>query len=372
MLINKKWLSLFACFLLSGCWDQRFLKDVKLVQGISIDYSIEHKYELSVALQKTEKVTSMKSLPVLTENGYTLREAKLKINKRVSGDVDTSGNKVILINENVARYDVYSPLDVIFRDSHNSFTTKLAITDVSARSVLNTQIADEPFIGNHIYKLIRTGESKANIPKTNIQQFFTNEFGSATDGVLPVLTTEKKEGTSVISLSGAALFNDLKMSGKLDTIHSQVLQLLSGNKGKDFSMTVQVFEGDKNDPKNYVTFMIRRIIRQLEANKTSETTWYGNVILDIIAEIVEKPNTKIIVKENAELFNQSLSAKLTKYALETIEELQQAHCDALGFGMKIRKQNPNQWDREQWKEMYHEGDIGATIHLRVTSEGLLE
>ena len=43
-----------ALVVLPGCWDQRLLKDVKLVQGAGVDIAAEGKYELTVALQKND------------------------------------------------------------------------------------------------------------------------------------------------------------------------------------------------------------------------------------------------------------------------------------------------------------------------------
>jgi Ger(x)C family germination protein len=354
-----------------GCWDQRLLKDVKLVQGAGVDFAADGNYELTVALQKSESQKSPKDVPVLSEVGHTVRDARVGMSRRVSGGLDASSNKIYLLHESVARRNVYEPLDVLIRDPHNSLTMKLAVTEEPAKKLLNLDVQDEPFTGEHLFRLLKTAGDHATVPDVDLQQFFTALFSSDQDGTLPVFSLEEREGKPTVYTGKTALFDDFRMSGKLDELQSVMLQYLQGDIGKESGMTLQAFEGDPDDPDTYVTFRTRTISRKMRAESGEAGRWKGFVELELSAEIVEKPNARFTVRAKREEIEERLSARLTALANETLSELRKANCDALGFG-KMRTRNLGEWEAKRWKRMYPQGEIAASVKLRVTGQGTLQ
>lgn len=82
--LRKLILLLSIVVILSGCWDQRLLKDVKIIHGTGIDLIDKGQIELTLAIQTSTLQTKADMVPVLSEVGRTVREGRMKMDRRIS------------------------------------------------------------------------------------------------------------------------------------------------------------------------------------------------------------------------------------------------------------------------------------------------
>lgn len=358
-------LTLLFLFPLCGCWDQVLLKDVKIVQGSGIDEAEDGTYELTVALEKSE---DQKEIPVLSAKGNTVREAFKHLNRRVSGPVETSNNRLVLVHEAVARKDVFAPLDVIFRDPHNPLTARIAISKETAKQTLTTKVPDEPFIGEHIFKLLLTGEQQAIAPRTTIQMFCSKLFSSTEDAYLPIVSLLPEDKAPIVH--GVALFHDTKMTGMLNVKHAKMLSFMNGTTGGRTSLTVEVPEMNKGDRATYVTFNVPNAYPKIKVKSLQPLKFDLNVTLDI--SLTERSNYEDPIADIRTDMERSLSDYMTKLANETLDQIQQANCDALRLGSKLRAYHHDTWKNLDWSKEYPKVSLQAEVQVRIVGHGVLE
>ncbi|MDF2681141.1 MAG: hypothetical protein K0R47_2331, partial [Brevibacillus sp.] len=120
---------IYICSLvfLSGCWDERILKDRNLIICIGRDLVEEGKIQTSYALltpaikqagsssssqQSGSGIAGGKQKNVISAVGDSINETALMMDRKTSETVDDSKNQVVLIGEELARKDLYTTLDI--------------------------------------------------------------------------------------------------------------------------------------------------------------------------------------------------------------------------------------------------------------------
>ncbi|WP_446715633.1 Ger(x)C family spore germination protein [Bacillus sp. OTU530] len=134
-------LAILGCFMLIGCWDQHLMKEATLVQTVSFDLTREGKFLLGTVIpiltqSQSESGQGFTKSETLSATAHTPREGRAKIDRRVSGVLDASNNKLILFGGSFVRQGIVPSLDVIYRDPRSSLSAKLAVVDGEAVKLL--------------------------------------------------------------------------------------------------------------------------------------------------------------------------------------------------------------------------------------------
>lgn len=101
LLTKKKWFLLgtllVVIVLLTGCWDQRLIKESRLILAVGLDLEPNGKIIDTVVYPVVNKGSNAMSLVksvVVSSTGVTTRDARFNLDKKVSQMFDASKNRV--------------------------------------------------------------------------------------------------------------------------------------------------------------------------------------------------------------------------------------------------------------------------------------
>jgi Ger(x)C family germination protein len=366
---GKQTILVFLCLLLTGCWDQHLMKNAVLVQILSLDLTSKEDILLGVSIPIIEESSGGPQALVKSEtfsaSGHTPRDSRLKIDREISGILDTSKNKLILFGERMASTGIYSPLDVIWRDPRNSLGATLGIVEGEAVKLLGIKPKHETNVSEYIQDALTSAEENSIIPNQTIQTLASEMLDPGEDVLLPYLKMNKKKSVIVI---GLALMNEKKYSGNLPPQESTLLLLLNNKIGKNARFTKRVNKNEQQGLKNYISFNVSKMKRKLNVHvKNGEVSVQLKLHLKINVEEYPKGD----VPKDIDRLNQLLSKELTNDSKQVITKLQKANCDAFGIGRRLIAFHPKTWDRLDKKEYFKNIKFNTSVKVEIIKQGIV-
>ncbi|ULT59533.1 Ger(x)C family spore germination protein [Neobacillus drentensis] len=367
---SKKPIVLLLCLLLTGCWDQHLMKNAVLVQILSYDLEDNDKMLLGVSIPIIEESSGGPQARVKSETlsakGHTPRDCRLKIDREVSGILDSSKNKLIMFGERMAAEGIYPPLDVVWRDPRNSLGATLGVVDGKAVDLLEIRPKHEPNVSEYIQDALTSAEENSIIPDQTIQTLASEMLDPGEDIVLPYLKMNNKKTAVVV---GLALMNEMKYSGiKLSPEDSCLLLLLNNKKGKYARFTKQISNKEKPKLKNYVSFNVSNMKRKLYVHVTNgEVSVHFKLHLKVNVDEYPKGD----VPKDIERLNKVLTKELTGDVKRVISKLQQSNCDAFGIGRKLIAFHPKTWEKLDKKEYFKNVTFSTNVKVEIIKQGIV-
>ncbi|MED4228737.1 Ger(x)C family spore germination protein [Neobacillus cucumis] len=366
---SKKPIILLLCVLLTGCWDQHLMKNAVLVQILSYDLADNDEMLLGVSIPIIDESSAGPQARVKSETlsakGHTPRDCRLKIDREISGILDSSKNKLIFFGERMAAEGIYPPLDVVWRDPRNSLSATLGVVDGEAVNLLEINPKHEPNVSEYIQDALTSAEENSIIPDQTIQIVASEMLDPGEDIVLPYLKMNNKKSAVVV---GLALMNETKYSGKLSPQESCLLLLLNNKKGKYARFTKQVNKKEKQKLKNYISFNVNNLKRKLKVHvKNGEVSVQLKLHLKVNVDEYPKGN----VPKDIERLNKVLTKELTKDAKQVITKLQKANCDAFGIGRRLIAFHPNTWEMLDKKDYFKNVTFNTNVKVEIIKQGIV-
>jgi Ger(x)C family germination protein len=369
MKVNKPIIFLL-CLFLAGCWDQNMMKNAVLVQVLSLDLAPEDKFTLGVSIPIIEDSSggaqSLVKSETFSATGPTPRDIRRKIDREISGILDTSKNKLILFGKQMASSaDIYPLLDVFWRDPRNSLGATLGVVEGDAVDLLNIQPKHETNVSEYIQDALTSAEENSIIPNETIQTLASQMLDPGEDIVLPYLKMNGKKSAVVV---GLALMDERKYAGNLSPQDSALLLLLKDKKGKYARFTKKLNNKEPYKLNNYISFNVQHLKRKLKVQvKNGEV--YVMLNLNLKLNIEEYP--KGDVPKEIEKLNKILSKELTNDAERVITKLQQTNCDALGIGRRLMAFQPHAWKSLDKKEYFKNIQFNTNVKVDIISHGIV-
>ncbi|TWE08175.1 Ger(x)C family germination protein [Neobacillus bataviensis] len=366
---SKKPIILLLCLLLTGCWDQHLMKNAVLVQILSYDLAGNDEMLLGVSIPIIDESSAGPQAKVKSETlsakGHTPRDCRLKIDREVSGILDSSKNKLIMFGERMAAEGIYPPLDVVWRDARNSLGATLAVVDGKAVNLLEINPKHEPNVSEYIQDALTSAEENSVIPNQTIQTLASEMLDPGEDIVLPYLKMNNKKSAVVV---GLALMNEKKYSGKLSPQDSCLLILLNNKKGKYARFTKRVNKEEKQKLKNYISFNVNNMKRKLKVHVNNGEV---SVQLKLHLKVNVDEYPKGDVPKDIERLNKVLTKDLTEDAKKVISKLQQSNCDAFGIGRRLIAFHPKTWEMLDKKEYFKNVKFTTNVKVEIIKQGIV-
>jgi Ger(x)C family germination protein len=366
---KNKMILVFLSLILTGCWDQHLMKNAVLVQILSFDMTPKEEILLGVSIPVMEEYTggpqgSVKS-EVFSAKGYTPRDCRMKIDREISGILDTSKNKLILFGERMAAAGIYSSIDVIWRDPRNSLGATLGVVEGEVLDLLSVKPKHERNVSEYIQGALTSAEENSIIPTQTIQTLASEMLDPGEDIVLPYIKMNNKNSAVVV---GLALMNEKKYVGSIQAQDSTLLLLLKDKKGKYARFTKQVNKGERLKLNNYISFNVQKMNRTLKVQaKDREVT--VQLHLDLKVNVEEYPKGDVPME--VERLNKVLSEDFTQEANKVIEKLQQVNCDAFGIGRRLISFYPKTWEALDHKEYFNQIKFKTTVNAEIIKHGIV-
>lgn len=350
---------------LTGCWDQRLLKNGRLVFSSAFDLTPEENIHATAIIRDFKEGIPTNSM--VQANGRTVREVRMHMDRKVSGSFEPSKNRVFLLGESLAKKDVYDFLDIFYRDPNSSISSKLAVTEGEAGDVLKLISQKNILISEYIIETISSAESFTGIPKVNLQSVCTLMFDEGKDFFVPLFKIDHEE----LVLSGTALFHERSMSGTLSIPESTLLLVLMNQKGKIVRFVTKVEKGRKMKIENYITYNLINPKTKMKILSSTPGNIQVELTLKTKATIVEFPQDELADKQKIKELDKKISAHLMSDAEKTIRKIQEANADLFGIGREFIAFHPKEWKQMDWEKEYPTITIKPNIELEIVGNGII-
>ncbi|OYD07358.1 hypothetical protein CHM34_10635 [Paludifilum halophilum] len=363
------WLMIASVFLLPGCWDQDLLKDARLVYAKGYDRSPDGKVIQTLVIRRVTPGEEPKPLnTVHSAVGSTVRDAS-ESNLLKIDNLRFYKFQVELLGESLAKKDLFSYMDVIYRDPEAPLTAKFAVVDGKASDILQQKKVSEKLIGEYLVKLIESGEEQSTFPQETVQSIRPKMLDPGRDFVLPDI---KQKGKEVV-IKGAAMFHGHRMTGTLDPDQSILFTLLSGEPGKSARFSKKVNPGKVTNPSNYITVSAdgRKVKRKMKVNVRRNGEVEVDLEVNLPVTVMEYAQDRLDEEKQVKRLNKTLSKILTEEADEVIGKMKKARCDGLGVGRQLIAYHPEVWKEKKWSRDYPKVRFHPKVKVEIVGSGIL-
>ncbi|WP_339146165.1 MULTISPECIES: Ger(x)C family spore germination protein [unclassified Sutcliffiella] len=354
----------------TGCWDDRLLKEATLLMLVGVDYQEGGLVQTSVSapLLPSQETTENRLNSIAV--GKSFRDSILALDKSIPGQIDISKLKVFLMGETAAETDVYPFLDSMYRDPFSALNAKIAIVEGSAKDYIMLYPGNKPRISIYITELLKNAEEHSYVPVQSIEYITPIMFDEGQDFIIPYLKLDKT--SQEISVSGTALFNERKLSGKLNSQESMLFLLLADQKGKSAKMTLTIGDENYNSKPfdNIVTIEVRKLDRKLKVAPKNGSIDV-EIDLNLYVDIIEYPHDNLQQKNEVFMIDKVLTEKLQAESETVIKKLLEANCDGFGIGRRVFAMHNIYWENKKWKETYPTISIKPNIKVKIIERGII-
>lgn len=350
---------------LTGCWDQHSLKDSALVLSIAMDHAPKNNIKTTALVRHSvTKGNQTEAINYIAkEEGYSVRDARIKIDYQIPGNFSANKLLVILLGEELAKNNLNPYFDNFFRYIRSSLTSRVVIVKGQASSILEMKTYKDILIGESLLEMIESAEKLSLIPKETQESIYKKIDDPGYDLVLPYI---EKVDDETLKIKGVALLQDNKYTGKLlNEYQSKLLLLMQDKKGTAMSFSEQI-----NKNKEVVSFKVKNEIRKL---KTKIVNGKPEVYIDMKIKIDLNEYTAGNLESDKKIheIEEVITRKMENEMREVINILQEANCDALGIGRHLMAYHPKTWEKLNWEEDYPKVHFKITNKVIMTTRGIM-
>ncbi|MDR0271103.1 Ger(x)C family spore germination protein [Paenibacillus sp.] len=369
----KTWkMMLAACLivvLLPGCWDQKLLKDIRIIDINGLDLNPDGKLQntSSVLDVSGPQASPKESNEIHTGTGNTISHLRDILDRQISGIYSTSKRRFILIGEGLAKQGIYPYFDALYRDPTTALNAKIAVVEGTAKDAIYTENLGTKLIGEFFINLIQGMERKTFVPKVNLQLILPSMLNQGNDFTVPYIT----KGKTTPTISGIALFNNDKMTGTLNPEESVLYLLMADKLANNARLILKINKGENHRPDNYIGIDIQSVKRKLKVNVQDIRNIKVKLDLNLKVTAIEYSKDHLNERQNLKSLNTRISEELTKRAKTITQKIQRANHDGLGVGQRIMAYYPNTWKRLHWQDDYAKVEFLPKVTVRIDSHGII-
>lgn len=366
-------LLLILLLILTSCWDQRLLKDHKLILTIGYDLEQNEKVVKTVTFPQDitnnpQQSSESNKSEVITTTGDTVKDAENKMDQYIPEKFDRSKSEVIFFGNKMANNGIFSTLDSLYRDLRGPLNATVAIIDETAEEALNLKQTYNLLTSDFYSKLLKSADESGIIKIENVQSICPIILTDGEDIFLPYIKI--KDGQSEAEITGVALFSDDVMTGSLNLKESTMLLILTEKAPKRTKLNLKVTNNNQKHDKDFVDFSIRKLKRKVDINTTNDHV-EANIKIKLDIEIDEFSSDHLNDEKRAEYLTKQINKKLTKLAKETIAKIQKANNDSIQVGQQVKAYHNEVWEKTDWKEIYPDIPIDVNFDVNIIRHGII-
>ncbi|SDD65080.1 germination protein, Ger(x)C family [Terribacillus halophilus] len=370
--MKKLTIILISCTLiLSGCWDMREFKEVKLGITAAYDLTDDGVYTNTILIpnvQNSAQGPGQESTQFLTATGSTASEARTNIDRRLSSTYSPAQLDVLLFGDKLARQDIYPYVDAYYRDPRMHLDVVPVVVKGNAEQALKVVPKSEIRPSEYIEGIIESEVETTNTLETSLQAIGSELYEEGEDFALPLL--QVGDGGKTVSYEGLALFHGSSYTGKdIPFGHTTLFLLMKRVKGKVARITVKIFDGEKPETNNNTTINIEDYSSKIKTKPDKQNKVRADITMDVTVMIQEYPQDHLSLSKLPEV-KKNLEQALTDQAKETIRIIQEANSDVFGIGRSIYGHYPDYWKKLDWEQDFKNIKIEPHIRVNIRSRGI--
>lgn len=370
--MKKLSIVLVCCTLiLSGCWDTREFKEVKLGITAAYDLTEDDVYTNTILIpnvQNSAQGPGQESTQFLTATGNTPSEARSNIDRRLSSTYSPTQLDVLLLGSKLASQDIYPYIDAYYRDPRMHLDCVPVVVKGSAEQAIKVVPESELRPSEYIEGIIESEVETTNSLEVSLQSIGSELYEEGEDFVLPLM--QVGDGGKTVSYEGLALFHGSSYTGKdIQFEHTTLFLLMKKIKGKIARLTAKLYDGKKPEPDNYATVNIEDYSSKVESKPDKQNKVRTDITLELTVMIQEYPQDHLSLNKLPEV-QKNLEQALTDQANEIISTMQDANSDVFGIGRSIYGHYPAHWKKLDWEKDFKEIKIVPHIKVNIRSRGI--
>lgn len=372
--------------ILTGCWDTRELNTIGVVYAVGLEEDENNKQiicTIQIAVPSALKQTASRSesaVEILEVRGDTISDAVRNLTEKVDRFPDFSQNKIIVIDETLARKGILPIFDFLKRNYQVHNTQWIAIAKPGkVKEVLGEQHGIGNIQGSYLNDIINIAKNNAKITNITMMEFYKRALS---DGINPVAgvigTTEmpnlpiekKSNNTSTgVKFSGTAVFKKDKLLGYLNTEETKGYNWITGdikngNVNISSILDTNKFIGiglENLKPKIKPEIVNNKIVFHIKVK--------GEGNIDEVLDGTDYSDVKIIKRLEEELG--SVLEDEIRMCLIKIQKT--FNSDIVGFGSVLNKKYPKVWKakKDNWNDVFATVQYTVDVDIQLRSPGLM-
>ncbi|GGF16700.1 germination protein KC [Halobacillus andaensis] len=364
---------LVSMLTLTGCWDQRQFKNIKLALSIGVDQGSNGEIVKTVSVPTVsgggDGGQINETIQTLSTDGHTMLEARDKIDRMLAHSFNPSKMEVVILGEDIAKKDIYPILDNYYRNPNSNLNAHLAIAEGEAKDVLSFKGGGEARISEYLKGILDGAAAASRTTGENLQMICAELVEDGEDFTVPLIKLNEDDNT--IKFNGLGLMSGDRYSGvKLSAEQAPLLMLMMGNKGRVAQLTKKVNEHQKEEILDYITVEVMKYNKDLKIHPSEEEVRV-DIVLDLDVRVIEYPHDHLVSEKVIDDLNGKLKETLTTEAEEIFSVLQEGNSDVFAIGRKIQAYHPKVWEKLDWEEMYPEVQFNPEINVTIQQHGIV-
>lgn len=372
-------LAVMVLWTAGSCQSSRELTDLVIVMGIGMDNDGENTGDIKIIAQIVlpQKMSASQNggtSPSGPESPYqnlersaaNTFEAVREFTHMKTGKLYIAHAQVFVFGREMAERGIAPYMDFFIRARETRPTVRMAISDTTARDVLDVKPSTGLIPAADIAKLLDTQAANSQSKEIILLDYINAMQSGTTSFIMPIIRTEEKEGRKSIYISGMAVFRKDRMVGELSEDETRgVLWVL----GEIQSTVINV--GISGGIASIEVLNAHSDASPIVSN--GKVTM--KISISVTAELSEQTcDENLATPENFE--------KLKKLAGEAIcGEIGMAyykaaalHADVFGFGEMIHKNYNNIWKgmEPDWDVLFSGITLDIKADVTIVSAGTIE
>lgn len=358
--------------ILSGCWDLEEVDRRVFATTVGIDLNTDagDQVELSIQVPQPQKMIppgakageSGKKFSVISANAETVLDAFSELQAKTTGELVIQQNKSVVFGEAAARRGVDPLLDWLLRNPTAPPQALVFIArGTTAKDILSFAPVQETLPG---LEFIQAGQSIVKYDQTYfipVWKFDQKLVHGSKDAYAPLISVDRTEGQYVIA--GVAVFNGKRMAGELEPEETQGFGILA-NLMKAGRVTLYLGGGRKLTLRNtraHTTIKVKIV-------KGTPSFWVKTKMIGSLSELTGG-YVQLTPEENGRL-EKIITLKIQTRLEAVIRKLQRLNADTIDLGEQFRVQNPQVWQRTDWKKVYPSAPVRIALNVKIERDGV--
>ncbi len=364
---------LFTLLFLPGCWDLEEVDRRAFTTTIGIDAANNQNVILTVQIPIPQKMlppgagtgaTQGKNFTTASMMGRSVANAFQGLQTKTSRRLVIQQNKSIIIGENAARLGLYKLTDWLSRSPKSPPQALIFVANEKSAHAILKFVPRQMLLPG--LEFISAGLSAVKYNRTYfipVWKFEQKLLYDAKDAYAPLIDIGPTEGN--YRITGLAVFNGYKMTGKLDGKETQAFGILTGQMssgGMSFEMPDHQIVSLRN--------VRGRTKIKIRINHDQNPFFEAKSMVTAILNERTDQKTNLSPKEIRKLekiIAQSLKERLTA----VIAKLQAYNADVIDFGEQLRIQHQDLWEKINWKEIFPKAPYEVTVKVSLQKDGVL-
>ncbi|MFC7441079.1 Ger(x)C family spore germination protein [Laceyella putida] len=360
-------IAMLTVLFLTGCWDQDYLRDARMVILVGIDRLPGGDILETGAVRYAP--TNSGGNPTNTTFqavGKSIRDARKQLDMRVNGRLRTSKMRTLLLGEEVAKDDIYPILDLIYRDPKASLNAHIAVARGSAQDIVRINQIGQSLIGQYVDEMIDTKVTATLVEEQNIETILAMLLDPGQDFALPYLVSDGRD----IKVDGMSMFHGRRMAGTLNPNESMLYLLMKGKKEESAILTLKLFQNKHPYQANFISLDVYKVKSNMNVavhGKKIEVTF----LTKLNVNVTEYPMDHLDKEEKAKKLNQKLTAMLTDQMNHLLNKMQRAHFDGFGVGRNLKAYHYQDWKKIDLEKEYPHIRFQAKADVEIIDHGII-